>query len=95
MLRSFIFLSKSLTCRANSISVLVLGTEDCHLDHAQEDHASYPELDTQQVLPVARGPEEPEQSVQDVDNAHHHVELTGTKKTEDYMKRTSADKHRY
>lgn len=84
---------KTLTCWANSIGVLVLGTEHCHLDHAQENDASYPELDAQQVFPVARGPDEPEQSVQDVDNAHHHVELKKIDKQHTTYKHTKDQLH--
>lgn len=70
----------TLTSRADGIGVLILGAEDGHLHHPQENHPRYPELDPQQILPVARRPDKPEQAVQDVHDAHHHVELgTGSK----------------
>lgn len=70
----------TLTSRADGVGVLILGTEDGHLHHPQENHPHYPELDPQQILPVARRPDKPEQAVQDVHYAHHHVELrTGSK----------------
>lgn len=69
------FSQSALTCRTNSVGVFVFGAENGLLHHPQEDHARYPELDPQQILPVAGGPEEPEQRVQDVHDAHHHVEL--------------------
>ena len=64
-----------LTCRADGVGVLVLCAEHGLLHHAQEDDPGDPELDAQQVLPVAGGPHEPQQRVQDVRDAHHHVEL--------------------
>lgn len=71
----------TLTSRAKSIGVFVFGTEDGHLHHPQENHPCDPELDPQQILPVARRPDKPKQAVEDVHDAHHHVELqTGTQK---------------
>lgn len=64
-----------LTSWANGIGVFIFGAEDGHLHHAQENHPCYPELDPQQILPVAGRPDEPEQAIQDVHDAHHHVEL--------------------
>lgn len=65
----------SLTGRADVVCVFIFSAEDGHLHHSQEYDPSDPELDSQEVLPVARCPDEPQQSVQDVHDAHHHVEL--------------------
>lgn len=65
----------TLTSRANSVGVFIFGTEDSLLHHPEEYDPCYPELDPQQILPVACCPDKPEQGVQDVHYAHHHVEL--------------------
>ncbi len=67
-----------LTCWAHVVSVLIFSTEDGLLYHAQEYDSCNPELDPQQVFPVAGCPDEPQQSVQDVHHTHHHVELKET-----------------
>lgn len=66
---------ETLTSRAHSVGVFILGTEDRFFHHAEEYDPGYPELDPQQILPVARCPDEPQQGVEDVHYAHHHVEL--------------------
>lgn len=64
-----------LTSRADSVSVFIFSAEYSLLHHPEENDPSDPELYPQQVLPVARCPNKPQQSVQDVHYAHHHVEL--------------------
>lgn len=66
---------KILTSGADSIGVFIFSTEDRLLHHPKENDPRNPELDPQQIFPVAGGPHEPQQSVQDVHYAHHHVEL--------------------
>lgn len=71
---------QTLTGRADSIGVFVFGAEDGLLHHAEEYDPCYPKLDPQEIFPIAGRPEKPQQGVQDVHDAHHHVELqTDTK----------------
>lgn len=65
----------TLTGRANSVGVFIFGTEHSLLHHTQEYDSCYPELDPQQILPIAGCPDKPQHGVQDVHDAHHHVEL--------------------
>lgn len=64
-----------LTSRANGIGVFILGAKNSFFHHPKKYDPSDPELDPQQVLPVAGCPDKPQQGVQDVHYAHHHVEL--------------------
>lgn len=54
---------------------LVFGVEDGFLQHAENDDRTDPELDPQQIPPIAGTPEEPERPEQHVHDAHHHEEL--------------------
>ena len=54
---------------------LVLRVEHGLLQHPQDDHGPDPELDPQQVPPVAGRPEQPQGAEQHVHDAHDHEEL--------------------
>lgn len=57
---------------------LVFGVEHSFLQHAKDDHSADPELDPQQIPPIAGAPEEPESPKQHVYNTHDHEELWWT-----------------
>lgn len=54
---------------------LKLGIVDSLLEHSQKNYPTDPELDSQQVSPVAGRQGKPEHSKQHINDAHHHVEL--------------------
>ena len=72
---AFLDLLQILTSWSDSIGVFVFGAEDGLLHHPKEYDPCYPELDPQQIFPVAGCPDEPQQGVQDVHYTHYHVEL--------------------
>lgn len=63
------------TVVASVADALVLGVKHCLFQHAQDDNGPDPELDPQQISPVASAPEEPEGPKQHVHDAHDHEEL--------------------
>jgi len=54
---------------------LIFGVKHSFLQHAEDDDGTDPELDPQQIPPIAGTPEEPESPEQHVHNAHDHEEL--------------------
>lgn len=57
------------------MDALIFGVKHSFLQHAQDDDGADPELDPQQVPPIAGTPEEPESPEQHVHDAHDHEEL--------------------
>lgn len=57
---------------------LVLWVEHSLLQHAEYDDSADPELDPQQIPPVAGTPQEPESPEQHIHDAHDHEELWRT-----------------
>lgn len=57
---------------------LVLGVKHGLLQHPQYDDGADPELDPQQVPPVAGAPQQPQGTKQNVHDAHDHEELRQT-----------------
>lgn len=62
---------------------LVLWVKHSFLQHAQDDDGADPELNPQQIPPVAGAPEEPEGAEQHVHDAHDHEELWRTEEREE------------
>ncbi|GCB84011.1 hypothetical protein scyTo_0024618, partial [Scyliorhinus torazame] len=54
---------------------MVFRVEDCLLQHSKQDDPAYPVLDPEQVLPVTGQQEKPDDTVEHIDDTHHHVEL--------------------
>lgn len=71
---------RQLTVVSAVSDALVLGVEDSLLQHAQDDDSPNPELDSEQILPIANQPEKPQSSKQHVHDAHDHEELQETTK---------------
>lgn len=68
-------LASSHTWQAVVSDALGLCVVNSFLQHAQENDSSDPELDPEQISPVARRQDQPEHSQQHVHDTHHHVEL--------------------
>lgn len=68
----------SLTRQAVVADALELGVVDGLLQHAQEDDSPDPELDPEQIPPVASQQSQPQHGHQHVHDAHGHVELETT-----------------
>jgi len=64
-----------LTRQAFVSEALELAVVDGFLQHAQEDDSSDPELDPEQIPPVARRQSQPQHRQQHIHDAHDHVEL--------------------
>lgn len=54
---------------------LIFRVKHSFFHHAEDDDGPDPELDPQQIPPIAGAPEEPESPEQHVHNAHDHEEL--------------------
>lgn len=68
-------LSHTLTILATGANALIFRVEYCLLQHSQQNHSADPELDPQQVSPVAGTPEQPKHPKEHVHIAHDHEEL--------------------
>ena len=55
---------------AGLVDLLILGQVGSLLHQAEEDHAAYPDLDAQQIAPVAQRAHQPEQRKHRIDAAH-------------------------
>lgn len=64
-----------LTKIAMVTNTLVLGVKHSLFQHSQDDHSTNPELDPEQVPPVASQPEQPQRTEEHIQDAHDHVEL--------------------
>lgn len=56
--------------------ILKFGIEDSFLKHSQENDSTNPKLNSQEISPVAGRPCQPQNTKQDIYNAHHHEKLS-------------------
>ena len=61
-------------CLPIIINILIFGGKHCFLNHPQEYNASDPELQSEDVPPVDRAEDQPEETENNVDSAHEAVE---------------------